>query len=179
MTKTSRYVPAEVKRQVLVESGHMCAVPACHHPAVEIAHIEPYSKVREHDPQNLIALCPNHHDQFDRQKTIDKKSMKIYKMKLQFLNKRYTKYEMRLLSLLADKPAVVAGSELQTMGLLEDGLIENAKTFMTQSVSMSDDKGNQVFKDESVQMYEARLTPKGREFIKNWKSESESFQPLI
>ncbi len=70
---------------------------------------------------NVVALCPNHHDLYDNRKVIDRKSMFMYKQKLQFLNKRCTKYELRILMVLAEKPAVVAAGEIQMMGLLKDG----------------------------------------------------------
>lgn len=172
-------IPADIKRQVLIEAGHMCAIPTCQYPAVEIAHIVPYAEVRQHDADNLIALCPNHHDLYDRQKKIDRKSMEIYKQKLQLLNKRYTKYEMRLLALLAEKPAVVADGEIHTLGLLRDGLIVNAKTITTQTITLSDAVRTVVFQDAFVQSYAAQLTEKGRQFIRNWKSTTEGLAPLF
>lgn len=97
--------------------------------------------------------------------------MMMYKMNLQFLNKRYTKYEMRILNLLSDKEAVLVSGEIEVQGLLKDGLIFNAHTFETQSISISDNFTNQViFNDIFVQSFAARLTPKGKEFIENWKS---------
>ena len=170
-----RYIPAEIQRAVLLESGHACAIPTCQFPVTEFAHIEPFEKVRKHEIANIVALCPNHHDLFDKKKTIDRKSMKAYKTKLQLLNKRYTKYELRLLTILADKPVVLASGEIETMGLLKDGLIENVKTFLTQSIVLTDNTlGQDVYKDDFVQSFAARLTSKGREFIDVWKSDSEN-----
>jgi len=170
----SRCIPAEIKRQVLLESGHMCAIPTCRWQATQFAHIEPYSKCKSHEASNIIALCPNHHDLYDNKKVIDQKSMRAYKVKLQFLNKRYTMYELRLLALLAEKRFVLAAGEVQTQGLLKDGLIENAKTFMTHSITETDDaSGERLFEDSFVMYFAARLTEKGRQFIEKWKSESE------
>jgi len=169
-----RYIPAEIRRQVLLESGHMCAIPTCQWPATEFAHIDPYSQVKRHEANNIIALCPNHHDLYDNKKMIDRNSMRAYKLKLQFLNNRYTKYELRLLALLAEKPFVLAGGEVQVLGLLKDGLVENAKTFMTHSIEATDDATRQkVFEDTFVMFFVARLTEKGRQFIETWKSQSE------
>lgn len=169
-----RYIPAEVRRLVLLESGHACAIPTCQFPATEFAHIEPYAVVKKHDPANIIALCPNHHHLYDQKKQIDRKSMRAYKLKLQFLNKRYTKYELRLLTVLAEKPYVLASGEIETLGLLRDGLIRNAKTLLSHSIQATDDvSGVDVFKDEFVMAYAACLTEKGREFIATWKSQSE------
>ena len=54
-------IPTDIKRQVLIEAGHRCAIPTCGHPTTEIAHILPWAKVKEHKFENLIALCPNCH----------------------------------------------------------------------------------------------------------------------
>ena len=80
-------IPAELKRQVLVESGHRCAIHTCQHAATEIHHIEPWSKTKTHDFSNLIALCPNCHDRADRG-DIDKKSLRLYKTRLASLLQR-------------------------------------------------------------------------------------------
>lgn len=177
--KASRNIPVEIKRQVLVEAGHCCAIPTCQFPATEFVHIEPFSRAKEHRVENIIALCPNHHALYDKKKLIDRKSMLMYKQKLQFLKKRYTKYELRILALLAEKPAVVANGEIQVLGLLKDGLIKNAKTFMTQSLAMQDNQGNAVFQDETIQLFAAVLTEKGKQFIDNWRSKTEDFEVLL
>ena len=152
----------------------MCAIPTCQWPATEFAHIEPFSKVKKHEANNIIALCPNHHDLYDNKKTIDRESMRAYKLKLQFLNKRYTKYELRLLAVLSEKTFVLAAGEIQVLGLLKDGLIENAKTFITQSITATDATGEKVFEDNFVIYFAARLTEKGRQFIETWRSQSEN-----
>ncbi|MFH1439451.1 MAG: hypothetical protein ABIG89_02725 [Candidatus Woesearchaeota archaeon] len=40
------HLPAELKRKILVEAGHCCAIPSCRFLTTEIAHIEPYEKVK-------------------------------------------------------------------------------------------------------------------------------------
>ena len=175
-----RHIPTEIKRLVLLESGHACAIPTCQFPATEFAHIEPYAIVKRHDPANIIALCPNHHHLYDQKKQIDRKSMQAYKLKLQFLNKRYTKYELRLLAVLAEKPFVLASGEIETMGLLRDGLIRNAKTLVSQSIEVADSlSGVEVFRDDFVVAYAACLTEKGKEFIAVWKSQSEELLDVL
>lgn len=174
-----RYIPAHVRREVLLEAGHACAIPTCQFPATEFAHIDPYAEVKAHDVSNIIALCPNHHHLFDQKKQIDRKSMKAYKLKLQFLNKRYTKYELRLLAILSEKPVALALGEAQTSGLLMDGLVENIKTFASQSVELSGNDGQKVYEDNFVLWFAARLTPKGQEFVDVWKSSSESLLEVL
>lgn len=74
-------IPAELRRQVLVEAGHRCAIHTCRHPAVDIHHIEPWVTCREHRFENLIALCPNCHRRADAGE-IDRKSLSMYKARL-------------------------------------------------------------------------------------------------
>ncbi len=110
---------------------------------------------------------------YDVTKAIDKKSIKAYKLKLQFLNKRYTKYELRLLAMLDEKQFILAAGEIQVLGLLKDGLIENAKTFMTQSIRATDKTTSKnVFEDKFIVSFAAKLTDKGHQFIECWKSQS-------
>jgi HNH endonuclease len=59
-------IPAELERQVFMEAGYMCAIPACQRRPVEIAHIDPWSRVKEHKFENLIALCPTCHTLYDQ-----------------------------------------------------------------------------------------------------------------
>ncbi len=179
MTDVSRNIPAEIKRQVLIEAGHCCAIPTCQFYATEFAHIEPFNTVKEHKVDNIIALCPNHHDMYDNKKLIDRKSIMIYKQKLQFLHKRYTKYELRVLAILAEKPVVAVGGEIQVLGLLKDNLIKNAKTFATLNLKMHNKQGNVVFEDEAIQTFAAVLTDKGKQFINNWKSVDEDLETTL
>ncbi|MBJ7903813.1 HNH endonuclease [Streptomyces sp. DSM 110735] len=74
-------IPSELDRRVRVEAGHRCAVPVFRVPVIEIAHIRPWSKVKRHEFENLIALCPNCHTLFDKGH-IDHKSMLQYKANL-------------------------------------------------------------------------------------------------
>lgn len=74
-------IPADFRRRVLVEAGHRCAIHTCRHTAVDIHHIEPWSKCREHRFENLIALCPNCHRRADAGE-IDRKSLHMYKARL-------------------------------------------------------------------------------------------------
>lgn len=49
-------IPTDIAREVMLESGHRCAV--CGLPcALDKAHIIPWSKVREHTIENLVCLC--------------------------------------------------------------------------------------------------------------------------
>ncbi|MER5413914.1 HNH endonuclease signature motif containing protein [Streptomyces virginiae] len=100
MTEGRPDIPTAVKRAVLVEAGHRCAIPTCRQTPVELAHITPWAKVKEHKAENLIALCPTCHTRFDRHE-IDRKSMLQYKKNLEVLNARYTDVERQILKLCA------------------------------------------------------------------------------
>ncbi|HJQ83495.1 MAG TPA: HNH endonuclease [Candidatus Binatia bacterium] len=75
-------IPAELRRRVLVEAGHRCAIQTCRHTAdVDLHHIIPWERCREHTYDNLIALCPNCHRRADAGE-IDRKSLLLYKAQL-------------------------------------------------------------------------------------------------
>jgi trigger factor len=54
-----RIPPAKVKRELRQEVNFGCAI--CGAPLVEYHHIVAYSEVEQHDPDHMVALCPNHH----------------------------------------------------------------------------------------------------------------------
>jgi hypothetical protein len=74
-------VPAEIRRGILCEAGHRCAIPSCRHPTVDVHHIVPWEDRKSHDFENLIALCPNCHRRADAGQ-IDRKSLRWYKSQL-------------------------------------------------------------------------------------------------
>lgn len=78
-------IPISIKRKVLIEAGHRCAIPTCRATTTEIAHIVAYSVVKEHRFENLIALCPNCHTRYDKGE-IDKAAMLKYKSQLNGIN---------------------------------------------------------------------------------------------
>jgi hypothetical protein len=51
-----QHLPVNLKRRILVEAGHRCAIPTCITPTTEITHIEPWSKVKEHRYENHRSL---------------------------------------------------------------------------------------------------------------------------
>lgn len=89
-------IPAELKRKVLVEAGHRCAIPTCRHVDVDIHHIKPWEKCKKHEYENLIALCPNCHSRADSGK-IDRKSLRMYKNNLRYIYDRFTVFEIDIL----------------------------------------------------------------------------------
>ncbi|MFH1923016.1 MAG: HNH endonuclease signature motif containing protein [Planctomycetota bacterium] len=89
-------IPAELRRRVLVEAGHRCAIPTCRHIEVDVHHIVPWEKCRHHEYDNLIALCPNCHRRADRGE-IDRKSLRLYKANLRFAHDKFSHVELDIL----------------------------------------------------------------------------------
>ena len=78
-------IPSDIRRQILVEAGHRCAIQTCRSAAyIDIHHIVPWAQSQSHEPDNLIALCPNCHRRADREE-IDRKSLRNYKQICQAL----------------------------------------------------------------------------------------------
>lgn len=115
------HIPAEVKRAVLVEAGHRCAIPTCRATTTEIAHIVPYSESQDNSFENLIAFCPNCHTRYDQKKEIDRLAVRMYKQNLAILNNRYGEVERRLFSILAQ-----SGERIFVLGFAGDLLVANA-----------------------------------------------------
>lgn len=89
-------IPAEIRRKVLVEAGHRCAIPTCRYIEVDIHHIIPWAKCLKHEYKNLIALCPNCHRRADRDE-IDRKSLRLYKNNIRFAHDKFSNLEMDVL----------------------------------------------------------------------------------
>jgi hypothetical protein len=164
MTKYRPALPRELEIEVLMESGHRCAIPTCKQTPVEIAHIEPYRDVRSHTFHNLIVLCPNCHSRYDKRE-IDRKSMKLYKAKLCVMNNKYSDLEKRLLEYFANHPGIsevplTASKEnkIQLMYAVRDGLIR--------WVREEDAAGGDFVSSHKYAVY--KITPEGREFIRRW-----------
>ena len=61
-----RYIPAEVRREVLQRSGDRCEVPGCTFDTfLEYAHVRAHAAGGDREQGNLVRLCHVHHVQFD------------------------------------------------------------------------------------------------------------------
>ncbi|MBU1156246.1 MAG: HNH endonuclease [Proteobacteria bacterium] len=96
MTDKRDAIPAELKRRVLIEAGHRCAIHTCRHIDTEIHHIIPWEQCNKHEYENLIALCPNCHTRADKGE-IDRKSLRKYKANLRYLTDKYFPWELDIL----------------------------------------------------------------------------------
>jgi hypothetical protein len=157
-------MPRPLKRLVLVEAGHRCAIPTCRNIPVEINHIDEWAKVREHTFENLIALCPTCHARYTRGE-IDRQSMLHYKANLGVINSRYNDFERRILEAFSEaiqeNPATPVmdlpggGQSLQYRYLLADGLIAQCA-------------GNYMVVSGVPVGMQFTITDKGRDFISKW-----------
>lgn len=89
-------IPSDLKRRVLVEAGHRCAIPTCREIIVEVHHIEPWSTCQNHTYENLIALCPTCHSRAEHGE-IDRKSLRLYKANLRYTHDRFSQFEVDVL----------------------------------------------------------------------------------
>ena len=156
-------LPAELERQVLVEAGHRCAIPTCRQTPVEVAHIERWSRCKEHRFHNLIALCPTCHTRYDSGE-IDRKSMLTYKRQLWAVNRRYSDYEWRLIRLLNESTTecwLWSDFELMVAQLIADRFVR-----VVDRVELPPGSG--------LARYRFEITTAGREFVSEWMLETNS-----
>jgi len=156
-------IPEELRRAVLIEAGHRCAIPTCHATTTEVAHIVPWAKVRDHRFENLIALCPNCHTRFDKGE-IDRKAMLQYKANIGVLNGRYSDLERRLLFVFArtpdqDRIGLPGGMAILLLFLVIDG-------YLTKLPAGPNDVTVTYGGVELVEWW--KLTENGRQFVRRW-----------
>src|SRR5262245_60199518 len=60
-------IPVEIRREVLFQARHRCAV-CCESTPLEKAHIIPWCQTQDDSEPNLIALCANCHERADNEK---------------------------------------------------------------------------------------------------------------
>lgn len=151
-------IPAELRRRVLVEAGHRCAIPTCRHIEVDVHHIIPWAQCQAHEYDNLIALCPNCHRRADRGE-IDRKSLRLYKINLRFAHDKYSQLEMDILFELASAEPETPMQWPPFNHILIKRLIESGFVFIEQQQSGVSLGGMQASPDL------VHITPKGRQFV--------------
>jgi len=148
-------VPEDLKRRVLSEAGHRCAIPTCRDQTTEVVHIEPPEEVKALDPEDLVALCPDCEARLGKGE-IDRKLLKAYKRILRRLTARYSTFEVATLNELRQGWNVRVGEPMLPMvkNLLDEGLVE------VKSPGISDSGVPSVAR--------ASLTEKGNRLIEEW-----------
>ena len=84
---TRQRIPAEVSRQVLLESGHRCAVCGAPCP-LERAHIIPFCDSQDNALENLICLCANCHERASEE-SWGERTLREYKL-YPWVKRKYT-----------------------------------------------------------------------------------------
>lgn len=162
------HIPDNVKRAVLVEAGHRCAIPTCRATTTEIAHIVPCAESNDNSFENLIALCPNCHARFDKKKEIDRLAVKMYKHNLGILNNRYGEFERRLFEVLAKSGERVfvlgAAGDLLVANAVKDGFFED-KHIEGMGLEVA---GSNGFRKNFPMSFTYWVTDAGLEFIKRY-----------
>jgi hypothetical protein len=151
-------IPADLRRRVLVEAGHRCAIPTCRHIEVDIHHIIPWAQCQSHEYDNLIALCPNCHRRADRGE-IDRKALRLYKVNLRFIHDKYSQLEMDILFELSGAPAGAAIPWPPFMAIMIKRCLESGFLEILQANARMTIGGVQTTPSPLV------ITPKGREFV--------------
>ena len=60
--KSSRYIPAKIKKVLREEFGTKCSIPNCQKPAEVIHHTQRFGLTKNNDPRYLAPLCHEHHE---------------------------------------------------------------------------------------------------------------------
>lgn len=81
-------IPAETKRQVRQRSYFGCVV--CGMPFYDYEHIEEYADTKTHEIDNLVLLCPIHHDMKTHKKTLSKERIKHFQQNPHNKNQQFS-----------------------------------------------------------------------------------------
>lgn len=190
-------IAAELRRSLMVEAGHRCAIPTCRAVApLQIEHIDNWAKVKRHNFEDMIVLCANCHGRKGNGPgQIDRRSLRQYKANLAVINSRYGDLERRVLEHFAEQRdryhfvfdgrsevaedwprrlsvAIPGAMRLLMKYLVQDGYVELVPSGQ-QTVEV-DDLGWDVVEVERVRFRvrrdvdHYRLTSLGLEFLDAW-----------
>ncbi|WP_197704010.1 HNH endonuclease [Cohaesibacter sp. ES.047] len=159
MSSSRSAIRADIRRRVLVEAGHRCAIPTCRHIDVDVHHIVFVEQGGKDAYENLIALCPNCH-RMTHQGKIDRKALRIYKSNLRFLHDKYSQAEMDILFELSAAEAGAAMPWMLYLTILIKRSIESGFLEIVQRQGMSISTGGVDTTPIFVQ-----ITQAGRQFV--------------
>jgi HNH endonuclease len=164
MDNTRPPIPTELRRRILVEAGHRCAIPTCRYIDVDVHHIIPWARCRTHEYDNLIALCPNCHRRAD-QDEIDRKSLRLYKVNLRFAHEKYSQLELDVLFELqktGEGMPWVGFNLILLKRIIESGFIavHEVSVVIAMGIETEVFVGNIKTSPDII-----AITPKGRQFI--------------
>jgi hypothetical protein len=119
-------MPAQLRREVIVEAGDRCAIPTCRQVPIEVHHID--GDRTNHTFENLIALCPTCHARVTKG-DIPEAHVRMYKANLGLISTRYGDLERRVLNEFVDHPdarfaALPRELSILMNYLVHDGIVE-------------------------------------------------------
>jgi len=162
-------IPRPLRRKVELEAGHRCAIPTCRATSsLEVHHIKPWAKSKEHKFSNLILLCANCHGRCTKGE-IDQKSMKQYKANLAMLNAQFSHVERRLLD---DWAGIFADSEYDPYRVITLPIYSDVLVAGLTSSNLLKFLENRGFRDKDGRTLEPaiyeiyRWTEEGYEFLR-------------
>lgn len=167
LSSTRPAIPAEIERQVMLETGYSCAVCRAR-PPLDIEHIEEWAKVKEHKFENLIALCPTCHrlkQQSSDPRHINRSSLKKIKANLMMLNGRYSDIERRFIEIARSNPSktpeimIHNTMYLMVKHLIDDKIVDAVR--VSGGFRSTDGKGNTITNDE----LKLTLSSVGKNFV--------------
>lgn len=161
-------MPAELRRRVLVEAGHRCAIPTCRHIDVDIHHIIDYAQCQSHEYENLIALCPNCHRRAGRGE-IDRKSLRIYKANLRFVHDKFSQFEVDILFELVHLPSNQGIQFPPFLAMLIKRLLDARYVILAKNPNgFASSMGMQLSPDILI------ITEQGRQFVQSLNLETDN-----
>ncbi|GHD21394.1 hypothetical protein GCM10010313_54910 [Streptomyces violarus] len=124
MPESREKIEAAIKREVRQRCGFGCVV--CGKPFYEYDHIDEYSKVREHDPENLTLLCPDHHAEKTRGL---RSTAQVRASNADPFNRRMGSSSPYMLAYggAVSKVSIGSNSFVQTMGSVSEPLVLNGE----------------------------------------------------
>ncbi len=134
-------IPAGIRTEVKLESRCRCVI--CSHVNGQLAHIDPVHNSKNNHPHNLIYLCPNCHDLYDKRKLITQKEIRSLKtdiLDIQVSIWRSQAGLLRTVFLLVRALELVLAkiefSKFKAYAVIQDQLLQTIKTRAKASASV-------------------------------------------
>jgi hypothetical protein len=154
-------IPLKTRYDVLTQAGFRCSVPRCNHMlshALDMHHLDHVAEGGGDTPDNLLALCPNHHVLYHRG-DIPEEALRVYKGMQVALFEGFGKQardQLLFLSLDQEHAHIyTSDATLQFVPLVVAGLVELKK-----AVALS--------ADQQWMRYKA-ITDRGKAVVDAWK----------
>jgi hypothetical protein len=123
-----RYPTISVRRELLIESGYQCAICKSDAPP-RFHHIVEWSKLKHHDPAQMLAICGSCHDKISGG-AIDTKAQKIIKQRLVRQNSK---------GLATKSESPIDSTPSRENNQTNSGKAESANSTLLESMGLKDD----------------------------------------